>query len=241
MTLSRRRLLGISTESTLNNGVVSYWKFDDLSGPAIDSAGSNNGTVVGATQGAAGKIGTAYSFDGNDYINIDNAVNDVATDTEGTFATWVRPVVASSAGRIFGFGDTNANEFITFTNNGNAQAVIALTVAGVTKFNIRTTTTAFTNNTWAHVAVVQDGISPIIYINAIAVPLTDVISVDKTLWFVDVSGVDTGRLGSLNYNSGGESLPYVGNIDEPGIWNRPLTQPEMTELYNGGSGLTYPF
>jgi len=33
----------------------------------------------------------------------------------------------------------------------------------------------------------------------------------------------------------------IGDIDEFGIWNRALTGAEITQLYNGGSGLTYPF
>ena len=223
--------------STLNNGIVSYWKFNDLAGPAIDSAGANDGTVVGATQGVAGKIGTAYSFDGDDHVDVDNLINDVTTNTQGTLAAWVRPVDATSARRIFGFGDANANEFITLFNNGTARAVIALGVAGVIKFDIRTTNVVFSDNTWAHVAVVQDGVSPIIYIDGVAVPLTPVVVSDTTLWFNAATGIDTGRIGSMNFNSGGESLPYVGRIDEPGIWDRPLTQPEITELLTK----TYPF
>ena len=30
-------------------------------------------------------------------------------------------------------------------------------------------------------------------------------------------------------------------IDEVGVWNRVLTGPEITQLYNGGAGLQYPF
>ncbi|KKK89490.1 hypothetical protein LCGC14_2732570, partial [marine sediment metagenome] len=32
---------------------------------------------------------------------------------------------------------------------------------------------------------------------------------------------------------------YSGDIDEMGIWNRSLTQAEVTQLYNGGAGLNY--
>jgi hypothetical protein len=41
---------------------------------------------------------------------------------------------------------------------------------------------------------------------------------------------------------------YIGNflygnnaIDELGIWNRALTGAEITALYNGGAGRSYPF
>jgi len=34
---------------------------------------------------------------------------------------------------------------------------------------------------------------------------------------------------------------FDGQIDEVGIWNRALSQSEVTELYNSGAGLSYPF
>jgi hypothetical protein len=34
---------------------------------------------------------------------------------------------------------------------------------------------------------------------------------------------------------------YNGSIDEAGVWSRALSQADVTELYNGGAGLTYPF
>jgi len=32
-----------------------------------------------------------------------------------------------------------------------------------------------------------------------------------------------------------------GLVDEVGIWNKVLTSGEITDLYNSGSGLAYPF
>jgi hypothetical protein len=34
---------------------------------------------------------------------------------------------------------------------------------------------------------------------------------------------------------------FNGQLDEVGVWNRALTGAEVTELYNGGLGLSYPF
>lgn len=41
-------------------------------------------------------------------------------------------------------------------------------------------------------------------------------------------------------NSGGPD-PLKGAIDEIGMWKRALTTAEITQLYNGGAGLQYPF
>ena len=34
---------------------------------------------------------------------------------------------------------------------------------------------------------------------------------------------------------------FTGEIDEVGFWSRALSASEVTELYNAGAGLTYPF
>jgi hypothetical protein len=34
---------------------------------------------------------------------------------------------------------------------------------------------------------------------------------------------------------------FLGEIDEVGIWSRALTSGEISDLYNSGSGLSYPF
>ena len=54
------------------NGLVGYWSF---SGNANDSSGNNlNGTVNGAvlTEDRFGNSSSAYSFDGNDYISVND-------------------------------------------------------------------------------------------------------------------------------------------------------------------------
>ena len=50
------------------NGIVSYYKLDEASGTVIDTVGTNNGTNYGATPNVAGKIETAYDFDGSSSV-----------------------------------------------------------------------------------------------------------------------------------------------------------------------------
>lgn len=50
---------------------------------------------------------------------------------------------------------------------------------------------------------------------------------------------------SLDYNFAkwmdGHAWGYFGYMDEFGVWNRSLSDSEITSLYNSGNGLTYPF
>ncbi|MBM2817717.1 MAG: hypothetical protein HW401_307, partial [Parcubacteria group bacterium] len=62
-----------SSVSNLSNGLISYWKLDEISGTtAFDSTGSNTGTLTGATWTTA-KINNGLSFNGtSNYLNVAN-------------------------------------------------------------------------------------------------------------------------------------------------------------------------
>lgn len=245
--LRRHSMIGgaAGVSSTLLNGLVASWGFDESSGNAIDRVGGNDGTVVGATQGAAGKVGTAYIFDGiDDFVNIDTAVNDLSSTTIGTWAGWVKPVDATptDAERIISFADKDANEVIHILFLTTGQLRGQTNVGGATRWILQTDSAPFSDNTWTHVAIVQDGTEPVLYVDGVAVAQTFTTSTDKTAWFSDAAGIDNGRIGDTNFNNNGEARHFNGSIDEVHIWNRALTADEITELFtkeNAGNG--YPW
>jgi hypothetical protein len=56
---------------------------------------------------------------------------------------------------------------------------------------------------------------------------------------MNVSGTDGNFIG--NYNNYDSNWGFDGMIDEIGVWSRALTSGEVTQLYNSGAGLQYPF
>ncbi len=97
-----------TTWGDANSYLVSWWKFDEGSGStAYDSAGSNNGTVYGATW-TTGKIDGALSFDGGeDYVFVGD--KSVLEQQEFTLSYWAKLDNPSGSlqggiakGRIFG-------------------------------------------------------------------------------------------------------------------------------------------
>ncbi|MHC4546334.1 MAG: hypothetical protein ACYSYL_17780, partial [Planctomycetota bacterium] len=71
-----------------SEGLVAHWKFDDGSGiTAIDSAGTNNGTLNGDPTWTTGRIGGALSFDG-DYVAV-GSIAPLAGNTL-TAQAWIR-------------------------------------------------------------------------------------------------------------------------------------------------------
>ena len=71
------------------NGLVGYWKLNELGGKVNDSSDyGNNGTVTGATHGVKGKIGKALSFDGSgDFVEVPTS-SSLETNKNLTISVW---------------------------------------------------------------------------------------------------------------------------------------------------------
>jgi len=203
---------------------------------------SNNGTRLGNTTLANmyttdrnSQSNKAMSFDGSsDYVNIDGIVADVASDTAGTWTAWVKPDSGArgTTQQIMSFGDTNANTKIDFFQSGGVDFLYAgARETGTNQWRVLTSANPFSTNTWTHVALVQDGTSPVIYIDGVAVAQTFDFTTDKTYWNNNLSGLDTARIGNLNFDSGGEAQWFDGDIADVRIYNRALSAAEIQTLY----------
>src|SRR3990167_8135278 len=180
-----------------------------------------------------------YSFllDGvNERFNIDSVRTALATTTTGTWSCWVKPVDATPA---------SSDLFISFgagTDTGSLWFYIDpsgfLAAAGRTTLNqwlVDTDAAALSDNVWAHVAVVQDGTSPVLYVNGVAPAQAFLISTNKTIWFNNLV-MNNGRIGCRFFTvaEGDGGLPFNGNIDEVGFFNTNLSAAGITEIYNNG-------
>lgn len=186
-------------------------------------------TVTGAVWGSQGR-----TFDGDDYINIDTALTSLQTNTSGTCLSWLKIPDATPAGYmgIMGFGDTNANEYIIIQIAETTGLLLsACRSGGSNQWGVQTNTNPFTSNTWVNVALVQDGVSPVLYVNGVAVAQTFTTSTNKTKWFLAGTGLDNGRIGCINYNSAGNISLFTGTIRETLIYNRALTPTEIQQNY----------
>lgn len=225
-------------------GCVAYYKLDEASGAVIDAVNGYNGTNNGATPNVTGKINTAYDFDGLvDFINLDTLVTPLATTTQGTWTAWVNlnDVTTLTTEYIISFGATTANEVIFIRKQVSTEALRAqMRVGSVTQWDITTDSSAFASGSWVHIAIVQDGISPVLYVNNVAVSQTITVSTDTSSWFNNTSLLDNARLGCLEFNSFSPQNFLNGLIDEIGFWKRPLTATERSNVYNNSYGKTYP-
>jgi hypothetical protein len=131
--LSQTVIVG-GSDGVMPDHLVAQWTFDDAgSGTALDSVGTNNGTVTGATAttGVKGLSNTAYGFDGNDYIRI-NAPFTVATSGMAiSMFLKMQTLDNSSSGIGFFRGSGNMIKFIYDNwNRGNGLYLRLLPSSG---------------------------------------------------------------------------------------------------------------
>ena len=220
--------------STLNNGLVAYYPFN---GNANDESGNgNNGTVNGATltTDRFGNSGKAYSFDGvNDYIaSISN--NLPLGNNARTISLWFYNDSTSSnsieTGCFISYGEINTSPncgklFDVFLVYGNNGCYINTHNYGNYISNV------FMANKWNNVIIKYDGISLSnlnIFVNGQR--MTD--NFFNYCGLTQLNTTSTELLIGKSYNSydSPHHYPFNGKIDDIRIYNRALTQEEISYL-----------
>ena len=206
----------------LSDNLISWWKLNESSGNASDSVGSNTLTNSGVTYSSAKKNnGAVFNGSTSTYLEKTN----VTAVTAFSFSFWINvstwnavnaiidKVPAASGYRIWG---------------GTTWSGLLLTVNGTNWAYSWTPTTG----TWYHFVWTFDSGNAYLYLDGNTTPVNS-----KTgLTLTDVS-TNTLCLG----NRAAHDQKLTSILDEVGYWSRALTSSEVAELYNSGSGLTYPF
>lgn len=221
----------------MSNGLVGYWKLDEASGSVLDATGSNTGTNSGATPNQAGKINTAYSFNGtNSGIIVNNTAFNFGTATDFSFSAWVKTTYGSDQFIIAKYNTGYTPGIMLGTDQNKPYACIRDGVgSGANEIVIVSGTTNINDNNWHFVVATFDRDGYLrLFLDGSEQASASISSLAET-----VNNSNNFCIGFRDY----ASLPYVfnGSIDEAGVWNRVLSSTEILTLYNGGAGLTYPF
>jgi hypothetical protein len=212
------------TATVSPSGQVGWWSGD---GNANDIAGTNNGTLTNGAGFAIGKVGQSFNFDGvDDSVQVSTTAINFGTG-DFTIDLWFNQNSTSAAGSSL-FGKTvgifpNDQTYLLETSNGNLlRFLVRGTTANENDLNI---TVSLPTSTWHHVvAVRQDNINRL-YLNGLQI------------------GQQTAG-SNVNTGAGGEAfigrLPEIptrffdGRIDETSLYNRALTDAEITSIFNAG-------
>lgn len=237
------RLMGSSGASNwLLGWLVSYYKSDSNSS-FPDSHWSNTGITNWPNFTASWKIEWAYSYITNDFTVIDWVATDMATATQGTFSAWLNLDLAKPTGdgMIIWFWDANWDtrlQFdVTWSNAWDFRAFMEISTSN--KWLVETTTAPFTSWVYAHVALVQDWVEPVLYVNWVAPSQWFTVTTDKTAWFNDAPWIDNWNIGCIRFGNLWNHKFLAWDVDEIAFYDRALTADEISALYNGWAWLSY--
>jgi len=231
--------------SSLYGNLVAYWALNETSGTTCaDSAGSNNGTITGATINQTGKLGKSYSFDENgDYVTLANESNfDFVTDPNSSvsISCWFKKTDSENAQHTI-FAKYQENDVATrkgfWWDLDAGRPCLRLYSSGANWATVMSSdidSYSLNDGNWHLLVFVKTGTS-----------FTDVNN-----YKVYVDGVSHslnfasgGTLGDMsnNYSAGigttnDHNSYYLGYLDEIGVWNKGLSPSEVSELWNNGNG-----
>ncbi len=212
---------------TLKNGLISVWEFNETSGTdAFDAHGSNDGTIVGATvnQTSVTNLDKCYSFNSSDRVTMPT-FNFLSGDFSVSF--WIDANSKASNYTIFN-KRLNSGTFPGLNIWWQLTTGFIVASIDLDASTVSAVSTTVVTGAWHHIAVVRNGDDLFIYIDGV-----EEHSVSGATGDVDNS--NDLRIGANRKNQANTD----GEIDQPAIWNRVLSQPEITALYDSGNGLAY--
>jgi Concanavalin A-like lectin/glucanases superfamily/Immunoglobulin domain len=218
------------------SGMTAWWRAEN---DATDNFSTNTGVLLGDVSYAAGEVGQAFNFTGtNDAVKF-AAGPDLNVGSGGGFTVeaWINPSNVTQANPIFEWNDMNywgVHFHIApgqpFNDNpGPGELYANIPDAYGNWHQLSSPGGVVASNVFQHVALTYDQASGVatIYCNG------QIVGQQNIGGFTPRTGYDLylGRRAA----PAGEETSFAGLIDEPAVYNRALSQDEITAIYNAGS------
>lgn len=192
-----------------------HWKLDETSGTtADDSAGSNDGSVSGATW-TAGKLGNALSFDAPD-ANVALSSIEALQGKSASIAAWIKPGSTSGTRPIvtqYQYSGGYQGHYLCLEG---AQPAFYLNDKG------GACGSSITGGEWSHLVGTHDRVKLRIYVNGASSG--------------DFNAVDEGGINHAAYiGYSGTGYYFNGLIDDVRVYNYALSDDEIDGLWSYGS------
>ncbi len=225
-----------------SNGLVAFYPFDG-NGNDLSSGANNlipNGNIS-YTQNMDGLNNSACHFpNGNDYFFTPSSSWSLINNyPQGSVSFWVKVDSMYVSNHYFGIG----NSFIIKQKHGVGEDLFFGLQDGTTRVRMQISgvfpspqgadvigSTSLTPNIWYHIVGIWDGTNHTLYVNGVQDG-----QISNTSGMSDRPLPDYFSIGSILYGGNGSTTfpsGAYGSMDEIGIWNRALTQNEITALYN---------
>lgn len=209
-----------------SNGLVGWWPFN---GNANDESGNgHNGVINGATitSDRWGNSNSAFSFNGIS-SKIEVPYSSSFNNSSITISAWVKP------------NNTNAGYYVARWNSPYHFEMGQGGLDWPNHYGFGVFTQPFLSSnsniatgTWKHVVATYNNSTGNmnIYING---------TFDASLTYSFVSNFSGSDGIGFGCRYGQTNAIFNGDLDDIGIWNRALTQNEITQLYTGSPCITY--
>ena len=229
----------------LTDNIVAYWKLNESSGNAADSAGSNTGININTVTFAPGLIGNGAVFTtaSTNYFEISSGDTDFQFDYNDAFSlqVWINTNTSQNS-KFFGRQDSlvAGGGYIIQKTGNSATSSASIQLASVDGSQLLQVdgSTNINDGTWHQIVLTYSGIGSIgglrLYIDGAEERLS---TIGTVLTNTIVGADDEFTIGARE--NGNQTLN--GMLDECGVWSRALSAGEVFQLHNGGAGLTYPF
>jgi hypothetical protein len=211
--------------STLGEGLVAHWTFDQTDGPILEDDSGNRriGTISGATFRTDGRFGSALHFGRGDSVTVENFPHAMSS---WTFSAWLR--IAAEDMPNDGFGTVISTELMQeggwqLQTRDHSQGIywtFAYWIGPGLNY-AHHECVCFELGRWSHATVVVDGPN------------------NRLSFYVDGKPEKSDLLpapirpGSSSLFMGKWMEPgrlFAGSIDDVAIYNRALSPAEVTEL-----------
>jgi len=176
----------------------------------------------------------AMSFNGTDaYVNANSLSSTLQPLTVGSISMWWNPVNAtpSSSNCLFSVSSTSVNsDYFALYNLSNGKFYAQFKDNGSNRWILETDAAAFSDNTWHHIVITQNGTAPELYVNGSKPAQTFTVSTSVTRWWNNIT-IEQVNIGALIW-SGGTSGISNGKIDEVAVWNTALSASKIQQIYD---------
>jgi hypothetical protein len=213
----------------LIDNIVAYWNLnDDGSGGVSLADVSGNGWSLTNNNGVTLGTGIIAGDAVFDPLLLNSLTTPFSIGSDYSISAWVN-ITEFDGGPIALGSSTDANAPAIVTAFNTTYFFYGNNGAG--DCNPATTLAPLSIGTWNHIVgtISSSTTTCRYYVNG------TLISEDP---YTNLGGFSEIQLGAYDARF---LTTFNGQLDEVGVWNRALTGSEVTELYNGGIGLTYPF
>jgi hypothetical protein len=201
--------------------MISWWKAE---GDAKDSQDHNNGTLIGEAGFALGKVGQAFSLNGEgQYVDVPDSPN-LSITGPMTIDAWINTNDNTSEHAIVEKYDGGGSNGYFLRLSSEAGRVVA-GMCNASTCSFASGATQVTTGTFHHVAAVFDGTNLQVYLDG---------ALDGTA--SSVAPTDGTNPLTIGARGGSVGNFFNGIIDEVEVFNVALQASQIAAIYDAGSG-----